>query len=86
VLEAVLFALDVLVVVVLLVFDAGGGVVALLAVLEVFVVVVVVVVVLLALAGAVDVQAAEISSAAVKTPSNNRFFIYCSRFPRMVNG
>jgi hypothetical protein len=81
VLEAVSFAEDVLafeVFEVLLVFDAGG-VVVLLAVLEVFVTVVVDVVLLL-LAGAVDVQAAVTSNAAVKAPRSTILFIYRSRF------
>jgi uncharacterized membrane protein len=67
---------------VLLVFEFdAGGVVGLLAVLVFEVVVVVVVfVVLLALAGAVDEQAAVTSNAAVKAPRSTILFIYRSRF------
>jgi hypothetical protein len=68
----VVLEVEVLVVEVLVVFVDAGGVVAL---LTLVVVVLVVVVVLLALAGAVDVQAAETSNAAVKAASNTIVFI-----------
>jgi len=59
-----------------LVLEAGGGVVVFLFAVLLVVVVVVVFVVVLALPGAVEVQAAVASSAAVKPHSNTLFFIF----------